>query len=79
VVTATDSEQKFDLAVDGVRLSGNATLWRMTGNNLEAANKVGQPPQVEMKQTEMGETSATLSVAPISVGIYRFPVMQTVP
>ncbi|MDE3186190.1 MAG: alpha-N-arabinofuranosidase [Acidobacteriota bacterium] len=79
VVNATNSEQKFDLAVDGVRLSGNATLWRMTGNNLETANKVGQPPQVEIKQTAIGEVPATLSVAPISVGIYRFPVMQTAP
>src|SRR5579863_2028929 len=41
VVNATDSEQKFDLAVGGVRLSGNGTLWQMTGKSLDAANKVG--------------------------------------
>jgi alpha-N-arabinofuranosidase len=79
VVNATGSEQKFDLAVDGVRLSGNGMLWQMTGKSLEAANKVGQPPQVEVKQTEIGEAPATLSVPPISVEIYRFPVMQIAP
>ena len=77
VVNATDSEQKFDLAVDGVRLNGSATMWRMTGQNLEAANKVGQPPQVEMKQTEIDKASTTLLVAPISVEIYRFSVAPT--
>lgn len=79
VVNATDSEQKFDLNVSGTRVSGNATLWRMTGKNLEAANKVGQPPQVEIKQTDIGERLSTLSVAPISVEIYRFPITQTAP
>ena len=79
VVNATDSEQKFDLAVDGVRLSGDGTVWQMTGKSLDAANKVGLPPEVELKQTEIGEARATLSVPPISVGIYRFPVMQTAP
>jgi alpha-N-arabinofuranosidase len=79
VVNATDSEQKFDLTVAGVHLSGNVTRWRMSGNNLEAANKVGQPPRVEVNETAMGEAPATLSVAPISVEIYRFPVLQTSP
>ncbi len=79
VVNATDSEQKFNLAVDGVRLSGNAKLWRMTGNTVEAANKVGQPPQVEVKETAIGNAPTTLSVAPISVEIYRFPVTQISP
>jgi len=30
-----------------------------------------------VKQTEIGEAPAILSVAPISIDIYRFPIMQT--
>src|SRR5579875_1868646 len=45
VVNATEKEQKFDQNVAGVRLSGSAKLWQMTGNSLEAADRVGQPPQ----------------------------------
>jgi alpha-N-arabinofuranosidase len=48
----------------------------LTGKDLNAANHVGQPPQVEVKETQIGESPATLSVAPISVDIYRFPVAQ---
>jgi alpha-N-arabinofuranosidase len=76
VVNATDSEQKVDLNISGARLAGGATLWRMTGKDLDAANHVGQAPQVEVKETAIGGAPATLSVAPISIDIYRFAVAQ---
>lgn len=79
VVNATDTEQKFDLSVRGARLTGNATMWQMTGKDLDAANRVGQTPQVEVKETAIGNAPKTLSVAPISVDIYRFPVVPTAP
>jgi len=74
VVNATDSEQKFNLDVSGSHLTGNATLWQMTGKTFDAANHVGQPPQVEVEESAIGEASATLSVAPISMSVYRFQV-----
>jgi alpha-L-arabinofuranosidase len=79
VVNATESAQMFSLNVNGARLTGNATLWQMTGKDLDAANHVGQPPQVEVKETATGEAPTSLSVAPISVDIYRFPVAQAAP
>jgi alpha-N-arabinofuranosidase len=77
VINATESEQKFDLNVAGVRLSGPSTLWRMTGNSLEAANRLGEPPGVGVKELSIGEATRAISVAPISVEIYRFPVVET--
>jgi alpha-N-arabinofuranosidase len=77
VVNATDSAQHFDLHVTGVRVSGNGTLWQMTGKDPEAANRVGQPPQVEIKETTLGTTTQTVAVAPISVNIYRWAVTQS--
>jgi alpha-N-arabinofuranosidase len=77
VVNATESVQPLALNVAGVRLAGKATLWEMTGKDLDAANRVGQKPQVEVKETEIGKVPQTLSVAPFSVNIYRFPVVQT--
>jgi hypothetical protein len=74
-VNATDTEQKFDLQVSGARLTGNAILWQMTGKNLDAANHTGQTPQVEVKETRIAEAPTTLSVAPISVEIYRLPIV----
>lgn len=76
VVNATNSEQKFDLGVNGVRLSGDATLWRMTGKTIEAANKVGQAPEVEVKESTVSGATTVFTVAPISLDIYRFLVAQ---
>lgn len=76
VVNATETEQKFDLNVAGARLAGPSKMWEMTGKDLEAANHVGQAPQVEVKEIDIGDVPPTLSVAPNSVDIYRFPVAQ---
>ena len=54
VVNATESEQKLDLSAAGVRLAGSSTLWQMTGKSLDAADRVGQPPQVEVKEIAIG-------------------------
>jgi alpha-N-arabinofuranosidase len=76
VVNATESEQKFDLNVTGTRLAGSSTMWQMTGESLDAANHVGQPPQVGIKEIALGDAPRSLSVAPISLNIYRFTVSQ---
>jgi hypothetical protein len=52
-------------------------LWQLTGKDLGAVNHAGQSPQVEVKETAIGEVPSTLSVPPISVNIYRFPAMRT--
>jgi alpha-N-arabinofuranosidase len=82
VVNATDSEQKFDLNVSGTHVAGPSALWQLTGSTIDAANRAGQPPQVEIKEFEfkemsIGDTRGTIPVAPISVNIYRFPVAQS--
>ena len=76
VVNATDREQKFDLGVTGLRLSGPSTLWMLTGSNLDAVNPVGQSAQVTIKEVPVNSNSKTVSVAPISVNVYRFTVAQ---
>ncbi len=74
VVNATDSEQKVDLSTTGVRLAGPSTQWLLSGATLEAANHVGQAAQVTIKEIPLGDAPGSISVAPISVNVYRFPV-----
>ncbi len=76
VINATDSERSFELNVAGVRLAGQSTLWRIMGKDLQAADKVGQAPQVAITKTAMNDPTSRMSVAPISVDIYRFAVEQ---
>ena len=74
VVNATDSEQKFDLNVTGVRIAGPSTQWQLSGASLVAENHVGQPQQVFVKEIPLGDAPATVSVTANTVNIYRFPV-----
>ena len=74
VVNATESEQKLDFKLSGIRFSGPATLSQLTASSLDAADRVGQPAQVEVKETSMGGMPQSVAVAPISVNLYRFPV-----
>ena len=74
VVNGTDTAQKLDLSVTGVRLAGPSTLWQLTGSSLDAENHVGQPAQVVVNEIAIGNAPPSVSVAPISVNIYRFPV-----
>jgi len=59
-----------------VRLAGKSTLWQMTAKDLTAANRVAEKPQVEVQEIPIGDVPQTISVAPISANIYRFPVVQ---
>jgi alpha-L-arabinofuranosidase len=74
VVNATESEQKLDLNLTGARLGGPPMVCRLTGSSVDAANRVGQPQQVEVKEVPAGDAQGAISVAPISVSIYRFPL-----
>ena len=76
VVNATDKEQKFDLTVAGAQLQGQATLSQLTGSSLDASDSVSEPKQVEIKDTSIGNAPKDVTVAPISVNLYRFPVAQ---
>ena len=76
VVNATDSEQKFDLNVTGMKLAGPSMQWQLSGSSLDAEDHVGQPPQVEVKETQLGDVPQSVTVAPATVSIYRFPVAQ---
>ena len=74
VVNATESEQKFDLNIEGLRLAGQAKLLQLTGSTPESVNRVGQPAQVEVKESTLGDAPHSVTVAPISVSLYVFPV-----
>ena len=74
VVNATESEQKVDLSVAGTHVTGNSTLWQLTASSPDALNRVGEPPQLAIKETSIGSVPTVITIAPVSVNIYRFPL-----
>jgi Alpha-L-arabinofuranosidase len=74
VVNATEQEQGFELSVPGINLAGSGTLWKLTGNKLDAVNRVGEPAEVKVEESPASSVRGAITVAPISVNIYRFAV-----
>ncbi len=76
VVNATESAHTFDLSLTGSRLATAAKLSELMGSSVDAINHAGQAPQIKVKEVQLSGTPGTISVAPISVNIYRFPLTQ---
>ena len=74
VVNATEKEQKVDLNVIGTKLAGPSKVWVLSGSSLDAADRVGAAPQVEVKETSLASAPSSITVAPYTVSVYRLPV-----
>ncbi len=74
VINATADTQPLHLRLAAARLAGPGTLWELTGKSLAAANPPGHPPGVTVRRRALPGDPATVSVPPISVDIYQFPV-----
>ena len=71
VINPNESAQELDLSFKGITLLGKGRMWRMTGDNLNAATGLNRR---EIQITESPVTGAPnkLAIAPISIDIYEF-------
>jgi alpha-L-arabinofuranosidase len=74
IVNATEKDHKFDLNITGSKLENSGTLWKLTAKSLDAINRAEQPAQVEVKESPVGLVDGAITVSPISVNNYRFPI-----
>jgi alpha-N-arabinofuranosidase len=72
VVNATDTAHQTSLNLTNFKARPHGRMWRLTGPSLDAANKVGQPPQVTVHEDSFDAHAGHLSVAPYSVALYEF-------
>ena len=62
------------IKVAGIRTRGRGKVWRLSGKDPEALNKVGQVPGINVSESAVPALQGSLSVPPISTSIYEFPV-----
>lgn len=74
VVNATGAEQKFDLRVTDSPFKGTPALSQLTESSLDAIKLAGKSPELAVKKISADSASGFITLAPISVGIYRFPL-----
>ncbi len=73
VVNATEQAQDLTLDLQGFKPGRRGRMWQLGGTTLQAVNKVGQPPQVSLKETAFDTNRKKLTVAPYSIAIYEYP------
>jgi alpha-N-arabinofuranosidase len=77
VVNATFEPQQVSVLLRGGKTHGRGTVWRLTGANINAENKLGEPPGVTLQQASVPPLGGKLTLPPISTSIYNFPVTDS--
>jgi alpha-L-arabinofuranosidase len=75
IVNATDSAQTASLSVTGSRTAGTAKILQLAAPTAEAVNRVGQAPQLAIKESEIGQIPSSVTVSPISITLYEIPIV----
>jgi len=77
IVNPAESEQQMNVAIQGVTVQSNGgtgKIWRISSDDLTAANIPGKPPVVGIVEAALTEVPIHLTVPKFSVSIYEFPV-----
>lgn len=74
VLNPSDSDQPLQLAIPGVKLSGEGHLWRLAPTSVDAMNTVGKPPEVTVLEQPLTSPPDSMTVPRFSVSIYAFRI-----
>jgi alpha-N-arabinofuranosidase len=74
VLNPSDSKHGMKLSITGVKLAGEGRLWQMAPKSVDAKITLGQKPEVEVEEQELGPAPETIAVPPFSVNIYAYKV-----
>jgi alpha-N-arabinofuranosidase len=73
VVNPTRDNVRLELAVSGVKPSGPARTWIISGTDPLAYNQPGEPRRVDLKEVATADLNGPVSVPPFSVTLWRAP------
>lgn len=74
VVNATEQPHKLTLQLNSWNAKASGISYKFTGPTVDSANQVDQQEQVTVNQSAFDTTAPSLTIAPISVEIYHFPM-----
>jgi alpha-N-arabinofuranosidase len=76
VVNPTEQKCKLTINLKGTKLSNTGKLWLITNTNPMAYNEPGKKPQVAIEEKLFNGVLNKLSVAPMSISLYRFTIIE---
>jgi alpha-N-arabinofuranosidase len=72
IVHPMEESKSLNLHLEGVRLGSEAEMWRVSGSNPDAANVLGKPAEVGVKEESLSSFTTAISIPPASIAVYRF-------
>jgi alpha-N-arabinofuranosidase len=72
VLNPSDAKQSMKLAVSGLKLASQGTLWQMAPSSVDAVVAVGKEPEVAVEEHALGSVPDTIEAPPFSVSIYSY-------
>lgn len=78
VAVVNPTEQRRELTVDlrGAEVESSGTLWRITHTDPGAYNDPGEKPNVVIERTQVTDISSDVSLPPLSISLYRLPIVK---
>lgn len=76
LVNPTESVQRIAVTFKDVTLQSGGTRWVIAAPDLKARNLPGRKPQVAIVKSMVARVPASVTVAPLSVTLYRFAMVR---
>lgn len=76
VVNATFQPQSVRIDLRRLETRGAGRRWLLGGASLDAANKVGEAPEVTIREAKVAPLGSSVTVPAISAAIYEFPLVR---
>jgi alpha-N-arabinofuranosidase len=74
IVNPSESSQQIDVSFNGVSVQTKGKIWRISSEDLTAANAPGKPPVVDIVESPLTEAPSRLTVPKFSISIYELPI-----
>jgi alpha-N-arabinofuranosidase len=74
VINPNEAAHRLEWKIEGAKLAGSGTLWRMAPSDLNATVVVGEKPGVVIAEQALAAVPASVELPPFSVSIYVFAV-----
>jgi len=74
IVNPTDKKLELTLDLKGASLAGRARLWQITGADPNVYNEPGKEPKVTIERHPVKGAPNSLTIAPLSVSLYKATV-----
>jgi alpha-N-arabinofuranosidase len=72
IVNPSEAPHTLQIGFDGFNAGGASRRWTLTGDTLEAQNRVGQTPEVAIAESTFDASARSLDLSPFSIGLYEF-------